>query len=388
MLRLVLALQATSLTTNQLPAPERVLPVDFTQVRGIRELPDGRVIISDRLDRGVVVADFGRGTTTPIGRTGSGPAEYRLPTGLTPMAGDSTLLVDEGNQRLAVIGPDLKIHRSFNLMLPGIGVPLGARGVDRRGRFHLQIPGWIHSEPGDTVFVVRYDPRTRRVDTLARVKGSTPRRNSQTMGIPYVLFAAQDVWNMTPDGRVAVVRSGDYHVDWYDADGRMVKGPPIAFERRPVTMEDRIAHTRRFMENSSISGREANGGLSPLPQEMLDEDNIRRVALAQEAAEVHPPFNEVTPLVGADGTLWVERSMRLGTPQTWDVIGGDGRLVARMQMPRGRRLLGLSARWLYAVATDEDGLQHVERYTVPMVPGGRGRGSDQTSACELASCTP
>ena len=81
-IKLLLVLQVA---TVQLPAPEKTFPEDFTQIRGVRELSDGRVIVSDRLDKGVVVADFTRGTMLKIGRTGSGPAEYRLPTGLSAM---------------------------------------------------------------------------------------------------------------------------------------------------------------------------------------------------------------------------------------------------------------------------------------------------------------
>lgn len=365
MILFLFALQSTPAQLT-LAAPDRVLPVDFTQIRGVRELSDGRVIITDRLDKGVVVADFTRGTVAQIGRTGPGPAEYRLPTTLAAMPGDSTLLSDEGNQRMAVIGPDLKIHRSFTLMLPGIGVPLGARAVDRRGRYYLQIPAWVsmRENPGDTIVVVRYDARTERVDTLARVKGSTPRKNTMRPGIPYVLFAPQDAWAVTLDGRLAVVRSGDYHVDWREADGRITAGPPVAFERRQVTMDDRMDHTRRFMHGTSISGRNGDGGLSPLPAEMLAEERIREVAEYQDYAPVHPPFNGVA-LPGADGTLWVERSVRLGLPQTWDVFGADGKLSARLQMPRGRRLLALGATSLYAIVTDEDGLQRLERYVRP-----------------------
>ena len=374
-INLLFAVQATL----QLQAPERVLPVDFTQIRGVRELSDGRVLVSDRLDKGVVVADFARGSTTAIGRTGSGPAEYRLPTGLSPMPGDSTLLVDEGNQRLAVIGPDLKIHRSFNLMITGIGVPLGARAMDRQGRYYLQIPGWLNGPRGgtDTIVVIRFDPRAQRVDTLARIKGSTPRKNTMKPGIPYVLFAPQDVWNVTPDGRLGVVRSSDYHVDWRDADGRVTSGPRIPFERRPVTLEDRMAHTRRFMEGSSISGKNAAGGLSPLPAEMLEDKAIRDVAEYQEHAAVHAPFTDVTPLMGPDGSLWIERSVRLGLPQTWDIIGANGVLAGRLQMPRGRKLASLGPRWLYAIATDDDGLQHLERYPHPVTAG-----RDSDALCE------
>jgi hypothetical protein len=113
---------------------------------------------------------------------------------------------------------------------------------------------------------------------------------------------------------------------------------------------------------------------------MLEDKSIREVAEYQDHAEVHAPFTEVTPLVGPGGSLWVERSMPLGSPQTWDVIGPDGALAGRVQMPRGRRLLALGARWLYAVNTDNDGLQHLERYAHP-VAGGRAVRGD--SLCTL-----
>jgi hypothetical protein len=369
MILFLFALQtaAQSPAALELSKPERVFPVDFTQIRGARELPDGRVIVSDRLDKGVVVADFASGLTTRIGRTGSGPAEYRLPTSLSPMPGDSTLLSDEGNQRMAVIGPDLKIHRSFNLMLPGLGVPLGARTVDRRGRYYLSIPGWLNGPRGgtDSIVIVRFEPKSERVDTLARIKGSTPRRNTMRPGIPYVLFAAQDAWAVTLDGRIAVVRSNNYQVEWRDTEGRLATGKPIAFERRPVTFDDRLDHVRRFMHGSSTSGKNGDGGLSPLPAEMLAEQRIREVTGYQEHAEVHAPFIGSAPSIAPDGSLWVERSVRLNLPQTFDVIGTDGNLTARVPMPRGRRLISLGAKWIYAVSTDEDGLQHLERYAYP-----------------------
>jgi hypothetical protein len=130
-------------------------------------------------------------------------------------------------------------------------------------------------------------------------------------------------------------------------------------------MDDRIAHIRRFMENSSTSGRDGTSGLSALPAEMLAESNIRRVAGTQEFAEQHPPFTEAMPQGAPDGSLWVSRSMKPGTPQTWDVIGPSGALTGRVQMPKGRRLASLGPRWMYAVVTDDDGLQRLERHAYP-----------------------
>ena len=179
--------------------PNARLAQDFSQVRGVRELSDGRVLVTDRLEEKVWVADIASGTTRAIGRPGRGPLEYHLPASLMVMAGDSTLLVDEGNSRLAVISPSLVIARSFALRLPGIGVSLGARAIDARGRLYLQIPGWISNarERGDSVWEVRYDPRGSTVDTLALIQGavSPPARDGRQMGIPFVPFAPQDAWS-------------------------------------------------------------------------------------------------------------------------------------------------------------------------------------------------
>ncbi len=356
-----------SLVTLRVPAAR--LAQDFSQLRGVRELPDGRVLLTDRLEEKLWVADLTSGATRVIGRPGRGPLEYHLPTALMPMPGDSTLLVDEGNSRLVVVSPSLVIARSFLLRLPGIGVPLGARAVDARGRYYLQIPGWISNarERGDSVWVVRFDPRGARVDTLALIQGalSPPSRDGRQMGFPFVPFAPQDAWGATPDGRVAIVRSSDYRVDWRGADGRLARGTPVRGARVPVTMADRVAFTRSFIANSPVGGRDQNGGMSAAPAELLEEKTIREVAARNTFASEMGPFTEAMPLVAPDGTLWVERSGHAGAPSAWDAFDAAGRNVRRVTLPPGRRLVALGRGSAYLVDTDDDGLEHLERYALP-----------------------
>ena len=73
-----------------------------------------------------------------------------------------------------MIGPDLKVKRSFVLKLPDIGYPLTARGRDGSGRFILAIPAWLHSRgpQKDSVVLVRFDQGSSRVDTLTVLKGA------------------------------------------------------------------------------------------------------------------------------------------------------------------------------------------------------------------------
>lgn len=352
-----------------LTRPNATLPHDFSQVRGLRELRDGRVLVTDRLEEQLGVADFAAGTFTVIARPGRGPLEYHLPTTLVPMAGDSTLLTDEGNSRLAVISPALKVVRSFALRLPGIGVPLGARAVDSLGRFYLQIPGWISDarSRADSVWLVRYDPRHERVDTLALIKGTTspPQRDRRQLGIPFVPFSAQDSWTATLDGRVAIVHASDYHVEWRAPTGAVIHGPPVRAERVAVTAADRIAFTRRFIANSPIGGRDPNGGLSAASGDLLTDAKVREIASYNTFAREMGAFTGVAPIIAPDGGILVERSGHVGAPSTWDEFDRGGRHVRRLMLPAGRRLLGMGRGVAYLVAADEDGLERLERYALP-----------------------
>jgi hypothetical protein len=215
----------------------------------------------------------------------------------------------------------------------------------------------------DTLPIVRFDLARNRVDTIAYAKGSTARPDVEhrVMGVPYVIFAAEDGWAVAPDGRIAVVRSGDYHVEWYAPGRPMVRGPAVPFTPRKVTAADRFAYIKAFIENSPTSAKgTAGGGLSAGPT--MSDAELQVITDAGDFAAVHPPFTDRSPLMGADGTLWVQRSVPLGAPESWDLFDGAGRLTTRVTLPAGRRLTGLGAGRVYAVVTDDDGLEKVERY--------------------------
>ena len=96
-----------------LPAADAVLREPLSQVRSVRELPDGRVLIVDWLEQRILLGDFRTGNVSERGRVGAGPQEYRLAGALLPFRGDSTLLVDQGNNRLAVLDREGTIRRTF-----------------------------------------------------------------------------------------------------------------------------------------------------------------------------------------------------------------------------------------------------------------------------------
>lgn len=78
----------------------------FGHIDRVRELSDGRVMVADPIGQVLLVLGRGLANADTLGRVGGGPQEYRQPDVVLPLPGDSTLLVDLGNGRLIVVGPD------------------------------------------------------------------------------------------------------------------------------------------------------------------------------------------------------------------------------------------------------------------------------------------
>lgn len=363
--------QAPVVRDLRLSGPSDVANVEFTRIAGVFELPDGRLLVSDRSDERVLVVDLGRSTSALLSRAGSGPSEYRMPGRLLRWRGDSVLLVDEGNARLGIISPDLRIVRSFVLDVPGVPATLVPRGVDPEGRMYAQVPRWAAEgvgRRGDSVPILRVGGRGAQPEIVAWVLVLADPPGKIRRGLPYVPFTPQDVWAANSRGELVIARSGDYHVEWLTQHG-VVRGPKIAFKALPVTEQDKFAHTKSFLEHSSIGGRgganSTPSGLSPLPSEMLSRASIDQLVKDNSFATVRPPFTDDMPLLSPEGSLWVQRSSASGAAPVWDVFDGKGNPVQRVTLPVGRRGIALGRQALYAIVEDDEGFERLERYDLP-----------------------
>ena len=354
--------------------PDASLAHEFVRVYSLWERPDGRIVVVDRGDELLAIADFARGTVTRIGRVGGGPEEYRFPGRLVPMGGDSLIVADDGNNRLAVLGPDLRIHRVTSGNAPGRPTELTPRAVDSKGRFYAVIPGWALSTRGeepDSLPLVRFVPGAKPVETVARLKGSPrppppPRRDRPTY--PVLVFAPGDAWAATPAGRVAIVRAADYRVEWIEPDGRRTTGPSVAWKPIAVVDRDRYDFTRGTLATTGTSGKggvdRPPGGLSAVSADMLTDKAIGELVANTRFAKTKGAFTDAAPIIAPDGSLWVERSTPAGASSTWVVFDGRGRPSASWQLPAGRRLAGIGRGRVYLVATDPDGIERLERVSV------------------------
>jgi hypothetical protein len=121
----------------------------------------------------------------------------------------------------------------------------------------------------------------------------------------------------------------------------------------------------------TISTRTHPYQLVRIPRSVADSVRERRIGRQTgPAAEMwrsatipvnYPPLVRV--LLGRDETVWLERYSVSGNRE-WIVLDGQGNVLGRVTAPRGLFFVVVSRDQVWAIETDDDGLQHVVRYRV------------------------
>lgn len=370
--------------TRSLARPEAEFPEPFTQVGAVRELSDGRLVVIDPRDKIVQLVDFRNGSGTKVGREGSGPGEYAFPSRLVALPGDSSGVYDMLNSRMLVVLPNGKPGSFITTEAAAVGGGAGGRGTvriggalprftDARGRLYwtgqpfTQAAGDGPPTSADSVPVVRYDRATKKTDSLAWVR--VAKGNVQTSGGSGNVqlrigianpFQPRDEWAVLPDGRVAVLRSPEYRVDWYGPNGKS-SSAPIAYEKLKLT-EAHKAQWRESRKQQTMMMVTMNNGqrsvrTGPPAADLPDPGDW---------PELLPPFVDNATFVAPDGMLWVHRTRAANDPTpNYDVLDGTGKVAMRVELPAGTRLVGLGKGTVYATRTDDDDLQYLQRYRLP-----------------------
>ncbi|HSA55176.1 MAG TPA: 6-bladed beta-propeller [Gemmatimonadaceae bacterium] len=347
--------------TLTLAAPTASLDVEFTRVAAVRELADGRVLISDEGEKRLFVGDWKTGSVRPIGREGQGPGEYQRPRSLFALAGDSTLLVDALAGRWLLLAGDSIVET-----IPASAPPLqaGARfpvGADARGFVVATRPigmPAVNRPPSlpprlDSLYLIRADRRTGALDTLATLASRTGRISvtgpaDRPTRIEVVLnpFSVGDQPVLFPDGWIAIARIAPYAVDWIAPDGRVVNGRALPVERVPITEREKRAILKRQADERG--------------EEPRDPASVR------DWPELLPPFLSSAVLPSGDGSLWIRRTATADEPRArYDIVSRSGALVARLQLKDGEHVAGLGRSAVITVHTDGDGIQRLRRHALP-----------------------
>jgi hypothetical protein len=347
---------------------EASYPEPFSYLSAVRELSDGTILAADPISQVLLRLDLDAGTADTIGRQGAGPQEYEGPDEVFPLPGDSTLLVDLGNGRLTVIDPEGTFvgwtpSTTKNDSAPGGIRIVEPRFVDKAGNIYLLAPFWLQGSP-DSFAIHRID-RASGVETLVGW-GWVPAGARFSRGGKRATLVPHDTWAVGAEGRVVVVRTNGYSVDWYRPDGSIVRGQSNDAETFAVGPAEKEAEVEFHNANAIFTRSWSRGGTIYRMQSSrgLPAGEARNVD-DFEWPEVLPIFSRV--LVSPRGEAWVERYMPAGGPGRVEVFDERAVRVGFIELPAQSKVIGFAARGepgskVYLARTDDVGLIWLERY--------------------------
>lgn len=408
---------------RQLGAITQVTRDSLASAASVVQLPGGRILVNDIVAERLLIFDSSLSASRVVlDSAGSGSAGLYGdgPGTLLPYRGDSALFISPPTLSMLVLAPTGTVARII-AMPPTqgralLGSVFGTPGFDAQGRlcFYLQVlPTLSGSRPAepfvldfpDSALIVRFDVVTRGLDTVASIRIPKARTSTFTddHGQPVTEktaypIATVDDWAVTSDGKLAVLRGRDYHVEWFSASSNWARSPRVAFpwvrlsDSAKVALIDSAASTMQLSSDSlrarvdsaaaaragaSRSGRASPGSPRPAPSASLIVRGpggaptafrivIPRVvrAAVSEVPDYRPAFGQGAVYADRNGSLWVRTSQLVNGRPVYDVIDGGGQLVDRVQLPPYRTIAGFGLGLIYLGVQDSLGIVHVERARV------------------------
>lgn len=385
--------------TRTLATPLAEYREPFSQIAAVRELKDGRLLVVDSRDKLVQLVNLSTNSATTVGREGSGPGEYGLPTQLFALPGDSSVIFDPLNQRYLMVHPDGKPGASFRVgdepagpprPLPGQRPPGAApmvrigglgfgmpRAADARGRLYFEGSGLSMGPNGpvtaDTAPIVRYDRTTKAVDTLAWLRlpknnasvKSSGTASNQRMEVRIggqTPYPARDAWTVLPNGTVVIARVADYHLDLVSPTRVVTRGAAVSYA--PVKVGN--AEKQEYRDQAK-----STGGIVIMRSEGGSGGSQNRASTAPPSFEeptewpaTKPPFNANGIFATPTGDIWIARN-RSATDAvpTYDVFSAAGKLTGKVVLPKKTRVIGFGTGGIvYTIRVDDDDLQYLQRF--------------------------
>jgi hypothetical protein len=372
----LIALVASSAATSAAQVPvialkpaNASLAEEFTVVASIRELADGRVLITDERENRLVVADFRTSAVSPIARLGSGPGEYRRVGRLWAIPGDSTIVPDiQAARWLLLHGARVVATVPSNDpgLTPGRGGML--EGADAIGGVITLVHGghrFRRPTDQDSMRIRRYDRYTKQTREIGRVTSPFERYGKMVIEVPaaegvvagparYPMGGkARDQIAVFADGWIAFARVKPYRVDWCRPDGKCTTGPTI---ERFARMSDGDKRAYLAWADARVYWRKTIKLEETVDwPELLSPFHVPPQGLDASALLPMP-----------DGRVLIDRVPQAGRVHSQhDIIDRQGKLVATLNLPLNERVIGFGARSVYIVSTDEFGLQRLRRHPWP-----------------------
>jgi hypothetical protein len=246
------------------------------------------------------------------------------------------------------------------------------RGTDAQGRIFMTgspfTPG--ANEQPDSIPILRFDPRTRRTDTMAMLKNETRVQQSGGSGNTRVMarvgggpFSPSTIWAPLPDGRVAMVHPDPYRVDIVTSRRQVQRGTAVPYTpirigkaERDQFRERQASAPRTSIRIGGGGGMSMSSGGGPPPPPIADS----------EFPATMPPFTGNALQVAPNGEIWVLRTRPASDNRpTYDIFSPAGALVGRATLKPNSQVVGFGQGAVYVARQDpEDDLRYLEKYAL------------------------
>lgn len=332
---------------RRLDGPVTRLSHDFVSITSVRELRDGRVLVTDPRGDLFAVADVARDEVTAVGRRGRGPGEYDWPAPIFRLGGDSSLMVIASSRRWLLLD-GARIVSTLAADAPAVRLGLFPLGADSLGNLLVSVsPRPSHGVrvmgPGDSTTLVLLNRHSGDADSEGRTRTSGSRvhaeldadgRVRRVAGKVHSPLEIDEPARLHLDGWIAVVRRDPYRVDWRAPNGAVVRGPEIRFDRVVIDPEMRRAIIRA--QWPTVDPPFAPTELPEWPATL-------------------PPFLNDALVEVPDGRIAIRRAGDPRRPRVrYDVVDRTGIVRLRIDVPARIALVHWGVDGVYGVETDED----------------------------------
>jgi hypothetical protein len=395
----MLATHASTTTAQSLPSVRRLGRVvtksatTIPSIASVRELPHGRVLVNDTVARRLYLFDSALTSRVVLldSTEDAGNSYGGSPGGMIAYRGDSTLFVDPSIAAMLLLDPSGRVARSVAVPNPVellflAGGPYGTPGFDARGHLVYRGSALDRTTPRSAETLSPYPERdsapivglnlvTRRTDTIAPLRipktlvtiaaagngqvGVTVRKDP----LPSV-----DDWAILPNGALALIRGGDFHIDWVDPNGKRSSTGRVPFPWRTLSRAEKVA----YMDSVRSAADSAAAALKARLAQQLEGTGIEvpqpiepQFGSPTEMPDRFPAFEPNSTHADPDGNLLIRTTQRVRGEPVYYLVNRKGTVIDRLQLPAGSSLAGFGRNnSVYLAVTDPAGGVRLERARV------------------------
>jgi hypothetical protein len=306
-------------TSLMAPAPANlVLGKPLSEVGGLNEDPakefdhkQGYLRVATLSNGGMAVIDvvrihyFDRAgkLVRIVGRAGAGPEEFRYLTSICVTRGDTVVVNDSHNARIAIVDPMGKIVRTIPKERNG-SLSFDACFAD--GTFVLTASAYGGEGKPTTSKLTRLNTEGKILNLLG-----------EWAGPPFSFVTQSELTSVAAGTRLLLGNPSTAQVSTYDVTGKLVQSIRFSDARTPITNDE----AETAMKNTIPRNTPA----AEVTQRM---ERMR----AMESPTQWPLFGRMH--VDHLGRLWIKHHQRdYRAASVWTALDGTGKAVARLELP-------------------------------------------------------